>query len=223
MDVLRATIQRNVDNVRRRIEAAAKRVGRAPGDVTLIPITKTVGVEAIRILHELGFTEIGENRVEAASEKRAALTGLPLRWHMIGNVQRRKIRDILTVFDCIDSVDRLALAKSIHDRAAEMGVTVPVLLEVNVSGEASKHGFTPEDLEAAVAEVRALAHLRVEGLMTMAPLEDDPERTRPVFRALREWADRLNLRECSMGMSNDFEVAIEEGATQVRIGTALFE
>ena len=222
MDVLRATIQRNVDIVQRRIAEAAARARRSPEDVRLIPITKSVGVDAIRVLMELGYDEVGENRVESAREKRAALDDAAMRWHMVGSMQRRKIGPAVAVFDYIDAVDRLPLAHALNQRAGEAGRTVPVLLEVNVSGESTKHGFTPHDLEHAAAEIRTLPFLRIDGLMTMAPLVEDPEVTRPVFRTLRTWAQRLGLRELSMGMSNDFEIAVEEGATQVRIGTALF-
>lgn len=221
MDEPRATIERNVRSVLDRIARSAERVGRLPDTVRVIPITKSVGLDAIRILYDLSFRDVGENRVESVVEKRPALPSL--HWHMVGSLQRRKVAQALDVFDSIDSVDRVALAQRIDDRASQLGRIVPVLLEVNVSGEATKHGFTPAELEEATRVIRAMPHLRVEGLMTMAPFVANPEETRPVFRELRRWAERLDLRELSMGMSNDFEVAVEEGSTQVRIGTALFE
>jgi PLP dependent protein len=181
-----------------------------------------VGPDTIRVLFDLGVRDVGENRVEPAKAKRAQLSQLPLRWHMVGNLQRRKIAPALEVFDAIDAVDRMTLAQALERRAAQANRQTPVLLEVNVAGEAAKHGFAPESLEAAYQDIRQLPHLRVDGLMTMAPFVDDPEQVRPVFRRLRELAGQLGLPELSMGMSNDFEIAVEEGATQVRIGTALF-
>jgi len=144
-------------------------------------------------------------------------------WHMVGSVQRRKAKDVVALFHRVDSVDRLELAEALDRRCEELGKRLlPILIEVNVSGEASKHGFEPADLEAAVQCIARLSHLKLEGLMTMAPLVDDPETVRPVFARLRQAAQRFGLAELSMGMTNDFEVAIEEGATEVRIGTALF-
>lgn len=219
LDVIRGNLAR----IRARMDAAAARAGRSPGDVRLIPVTKSVGAEEVRILAELGYRELGENRVDSALPKIAAL-GQAVRWHMIGHVQRRKARDVVAHFDRVDSVDRLELVEALEQRCAVIGKTLPVLIEVNVSGEASKGGFAPADVPGALDTIRQrMPHLRVEGLMTMAPLVDDPEQTRPVFAALRDLAQRLGLRELSMGMTNDYEVAIEEGATEVRIGTAIFE
>jgi hypothetical protein len=144
-------------------------------------------------------------------------------WHMIGQVQRRKARDVVARFDCIHAVDRLKLAQSLDARCAETGRQMQVFVEVNVSGEEAKAGLPPEQLPEALAAIRGLKHLDVEGLMTMAPLVDDPEATRPVFSALRRLAGEHGLPRLSMGMTNDFEVAVEEGATDVRIGTALFK
>ena len=144
-------------------------------------------------------------------------------WHMIGNIQRRKARDVVLAFHRVDAVDRLSLAETLEQRCAEAGKQLPILVEVNVSGEEAKHGFVPANLGDALANIRAMEHLRVEGLMTMAPLAADAEAARPVFSALRELADRFDLKTLSMGMTNDFEAAIEEGATEVRIGSALFK
>lgn len=222
MQISADTIRANLARIEARIAAAAARAGRAAGDVRLIPVTKTVGVRECRILAELGYTHLGENRVEHVDEKIAAL-GDAVTWHMIGHVQRRKAREVAQWFGRVDSVDRIELAESLEARSAALGKKLPVLLEVNVSGEESKSGFTPDQLEEAVEAVRAMPHLVVEGLMTMAPLADDPEETRPVFRGLRELAEKHGLTALSMGMSNDYEVAIEEGATEVRIGTAIFK
>jgi len=242
---VRDTLRRNLQHVRERIANACRRVGRRPSDVVLVAVTKSVGAEAIRALPELGVTDIGENRVQSAREKQDALGGrLGLRWHMIGHLQSNKARHALRLFDAVQSVDSLRLAEELDRRAAGgTGVPpvthtgrrpvppelcVPILIECNVSGEASKGGVPPADLPALLDAVQPLAHVRVEGLMTMAPLDDDPERARPVFAALCELAERarsqagLPLPDLSMGMSQDFEVAIEEGATLVRIGTAVF-
>ena len=217
----RDVIERNLEEVRRRISEAALRAGRAPDSIRLVAVVKTVGIEEIQTLLELGVTDMGENRVEGARLKVEA-AGSKARWHMIGTVQRRKAGDVAALFDCVDSVDRIESAEAIDRKCAERGRVMSVLLEVNVSGEASKHGFTPPELPAALERIGLLSYVRVEGLMTMAPLVDDPEEVRPVFAGLRKLAEPLGLRELSMGMSNEFEVAIEEGATQVRIGTALF-
>lgn len=221
-DEVDTVIEQNLLDVRLKMAQAAVRGGRSPDAVRLIAITKSVGLPEIRALCNLGITEFGENRSEVAAEKIAGIAA-PVRWHMIGSVQRRKAKDIVELFDVVDSVDRLEVAQALEQRCAQLDKSLPILLEVNVSGEVSKHGFTPEDLETALNEVAACPHLHAEGLMTMAPYVDDPEDARPVFGKLRELAERFGLRELSMGMSNDYEVAIEEGATQVRIGSALFE
>jgi len=214
-------IERNLERVRARMAEAAVRSGRSSDSVRLVAVTKAVGIEEARALLELGVSDLGENRVEDARTKVEAL-GSQAQWHMIGTVQRRKAGEVVELFAYVDSVDRVELAEALERKCAEHAKMMPVLLEVNVSGEASKHGFVPADLPSALERIGRLAHLRAEGLMTMAPLADDPEEVRPVFAGLRKLAEPLGLRELSMGMSNDFEVAIEEGATQVRIGTALF-
>ncbi len=232
LDALRNNLQR----VRQRIANACARAGRAPAEVTLVAVTKSVGVDAIRALHGLGVTDIGENRVQDARDKQAALGGrVGLRWHMIGHLQTNKVRHALQLFDSVDALDSLRLAAEVERRlacgaaaAARAACPYPVLIECNVSGEAGKFGVRPADLPALLDAVRALPHIRVEGLMAMAPFGDDPEATRPVFAALRELAvaararSGLALPRLSMGMTQDFEVAVEEGATTVRVGTALF-
>lgn len=222
MSVPRAIIERNLQRVQNRIRLACERAGRGPNAPRLVAVTKSAGLDEVQILQSLGFTDFAENRLDGALPKIHGLAG-PACWHMIGNVQRRKVASVVTLFDRVDSVDRVELADALERRCAEQDKTLNVLLEVNVSGEASKHGFTPADLPAAVDAIRYLRHLNVEGLMTMAPLDQDAEAARPVFAGLRELASAMELRELSMGMSNDFEVAIEEGATQLRIGSALFE
>jgi pyridoxal phosphate enzyme (YggS family) len=236
-------IRANLARVRERIAAAALRAERDPGKVTLVAITKTHPAHVVMAAYREGLREFGENRVGEANAKIPSVREqIPLpdrpRWHMVGHLQRRKARLAVALFDIIHAVDSLRLAERIDRMAAESEKTVPVLLEVNVSGEASKYGFDmslaagPEAQAAFVADVEqilALPHLRLSGLMTMAPIVADPEQARPVFVALRRLRDELNRRfpeadwrELSMGMTDDFEVAVEEGATMVRIGRAIF-
>jgi len=221
-------LEQNLEDVRRRIAAAAQRAGRPPESVTLVAVTKTVPAEVIRELVDLGVTDLGENRLQTALPKIESLD-LPVRWHMIGHLQRNKIRRALPCFSLIHSLDSDRLAATIQDEADRRGTPAPVLLQVNVSGESSKGGFEPDGLVETWSRCRKLTHLRVRGLMTMAPLDDDPEAARPVFRRLRELRDEIRSRfpeedepRLSMGMSGDFEVAVEEGAHWVRVGTALF-
>jgi hypothetical protein len=219
----------NLRAVRDRIAAAEARSGRAPGDVRLVAVTKTVPTEAIRVLAAAGQTDIGENRPQQLRDRAAELAGLPVRWHMIGALQRNKVKYVVPACTLIHSVDSLPLAEEISRRAAAAGVRVACLLEIN-SGEAQKHGADSADAVALASQIAALPAVDLAGLMTMAPLADDPETVRPVFAALRELRDRINreadlprpLVELSMGMTQDFEAAVEEGATLVRVGTALF-
>lgn len=220
--VERNTLRENLERVREQILRAAARAGRRADDVQLIAVTKSVDVPAAQTLVDLGVTHLAENRIEQALAKLDAVAPRPV-WHMIGNIQRRKVREIVERFDRVDAVDRLSLAEEIEKRCAAIEKTMPVLLEVNVSGEAAKHGFTPEELPGALERLSDMPHLRVEGVMTMAPATDNPEETRPVFARLRALADIHGLGTLSMGMTNDFEIAIEEGSTEVRIGTALFK
>ena len=218
---MREQIKRNLDDIQSRIADAADRAGRSAGDVRLIAITKTVGLEEVRVLQELDIHEMGENRVEYAREKMDAFAQ-NISWHMIGTVQRRKAREVVERFNTVDSVDRLELAETLNRHAIELGKVVSILIEANVSGEETKHGFEPERLPDVIGAIRQMRGLRLDGLMTMAPFVENPEDVRPVFARLRALAELHGLKELSMGMSNDFEVAVEEGATQVRIGSALF-
>ncbi len=224
----------NLVRVREVIAASAARSGRAGEAVRLVAVTKTVGMEEMAALAGLGQGDFGESRVEqlVARAVEAEAAGLGARWHMIGHLQRRKVRDLLPVGAMIHGVDSLRLAEEIEKRAAEAGLApVAVLLEVNISGEEQKYGLWPDEMEEVVGEVAGMEHIDLRGLMTMAPLADDPEAARPVFRGLRELRDRINaagfyprpLTELSMGMSQDYAVAVEEGATLVRVGTALFK
>ena len=202
--------------------AAAGRARRRPGDVKLVAVTKSVGLDEMLALAAMGVTDMGENRPEKSGDKLRAMAGKVCR-HMIGNLQRRKVREAVDLFDRIDAVDRTELAEALERRCAEHDRIMPVLIEVNVAGEASKHGFRLEEVSGALDKIAALSHLRVEGLMTMAPAVENLEEVRPVFRALRALAQAHGLSVVSMGMSEDFEIAIEEGSTEVRIGSALFK
>lgn len=218
---VQAEIAANLDRVRQRIAAAAERSSRSPAEIRLIAVSKTfpsdVIVEAVRA----GVTDLGENRVQEGAQKipEVAAAGLRPTWHLIGHLQSNKVKPALDLFDTIHSVDSLELAERIS-RLAQKRVTV--LLEVNTSGEASKFGLPPADVERVAAAVRELPNMDLSGLMTVGPLVEDVELVRPAFRTLRDLRDKLGLRELSMGMSGDFEVAIEEGSTMVRVGRAIF-
>jgi hypothetical protein len=224
---LSATLSRNLADVCGRIEAACERTGRNPADVTLVGVTKYAQPEWIRGLYDLGCRDFGESRPQQLVQ-RAAEFPRDVRWHLIGHLQRNKAAAVWPHAAVVHSVDSLRLIDKLDEAAATSIERPPILLEVNVSGEASKDGFSPNELCIAWPEIRMRTALDIAGLMTMAPEGDDPEAARPVFRALRALRDKLRdpshgLRELSMGMSGDFEVAIEEGATLVRIGSALFE
>ena len=215
------SILENLEHVRERIEAACRQVGRMSSEVTLIGVTKTVGVEAVVEAYEAGLRDFGENRVQEALAKMEAVRqiGFEPRWHMIGHLQTNKVKIAAGRFGIIHSVDSVRLANEISRRYESL---VPVLLEVNVAQDAAKFGFAPEEVAAALREIAVLPHLDARGLMTIAPQTNNPEETRPTFRRLRALSDELELSELSMGMSGDFEVAVEEGATMIRVGTAIF-
>jgi pyridoxal phosphate enzyme (YggS family) len=214
-------IQANLEHVRERIARAAERAGRRPEDVLLIGVSKTVEAARIRAAVEAGVPALGENRVQEAKAKIAEL-GHPVPWHLIGHLQTNKVRDALELFDLIHSLDRMELARELDRRAHQRGRPVRVLLQVNVGGEASKGGFEPDAVPAALAEIAGLSSVRVRGLMTIPPPVERAKDARPWFRALAALGKSAGLAELSMGMSADFEVAIEEGATMVRVGTAIF-
>jgi pyridoxal phosphate enzyme (YggS family) len=224
---IRETIGTNLQRVRARIAAAAQRAGRSPDDVTLVAVTKQVDVREVQALLAWGQRDLGENRPQELWRKAEAIQG-EVRWHLIGHLQRNKVRRTLPLVSMIHSVDSLRLLHALEQEAAQHDARPRVLLEVNASGEQAKHGFLPDELLQCQPELRALERVRVEGLMTMAALVADPERARPAFQMLRALCDRLRstgmqLTHLSMGMTNDFEVAVEEGATMVRVGRALFE
>jgi PLP dependent protein len=214
-------IKTNLEKVQERIARACQRAGRSPGEVTLIAVTKTVAPGAIANAFELGIRHFGENRVQEAEPKIQELSFLQLRptWHMIGHLQSNKAKTAIELFDVIHSVDSVRLAEVLCRRTQKQ---LPIFLEVNVAGEASKTGLALNEVEPALSAIRRLPNLEVKGLMTIAPLVADSEMVRPVFRQLRLLRDRLGLEHLSMGMTGDFEVAIEEGATMVRIGRAIF-
>lgn len=217
----------NLKAVQDRIANACARAGRDPASVLLVAVSKGHPPETVCAATDLGITVFGENRVQEAKAKIPLCPGR-LKWHMIGHLQTNKVRDALALFDMIHSVDSLHLATEINKAAERSSRFVPVLLEVNVAGESTKYGYNPDTLLAELPMLNALPRLEIRGLMTMAPWTPDPERVRPVFKQLRELKARCEeifgatMEHLSMGMSGDFEVAVEEGATMVRIGTALF-
>lgn len=211
----------NVARVQERIARAAMRAGRAPEEVLLVGVSKSVDVERIRRALAAGLPALGENRVQEASEKIGAL-GRPVPWHMVGHLQTNKARDAVLLFDLVHSVGRLELARELDRRAAAAGKVAEVLVQVNLAGEATKGGFAPDELKSALEALAGLSRLRVRGLMTIPPPVEHGEQARGWFRRLRELRDAAGLEHLSMGMSDDFEVAVEEGATMVRVGTAIF-
>ena len=232
-------LEANLRAVQDRIDAAAHRAGRDPAGISLVAVTKTQSPAVIQAAYDLGLRHFGENRVEEAESKVGSLPG-EITWHMIGHIQSRKAKRVAPIFDVVHSLDSLKLARRLDRQSATRSEPLPVLLECNVSGEESKGGFDAarwsEDNEqwkvllAAAEEIVALPNLSVQGLMTMAPIVAEPEQVRPVFVRLRELRDELaralpqaDWRHLSMGMTDDFQVAIEEGATMVRVGRAIFD
>ena len=228
-------IAKNLERVRTRMAEAALRVGREPASISLVAVSKTFPPEMVLEAYAAGAETLGENRVQEALEKvpavRKALesSGSPgPQWHLIGHLQRNKVRHVLGLFDCIQSVDSLRLAEGLEKRAASGTESVSVYLEVNISGEEAKSGCRPDEAERIVDALENSSRLRLQGLMTMPPFTDRAEESRTWFRMLRELRDRLveagheGVAGLSMGMTADFEVAIEEGATIVRVGTAIF-
>jgi pyridoxal phosphate enzyme (YggS family) len=230
MSRLVTQIAENAAEVRGRIAEAAARSGRGPDEVSLVAVTKYVSVAEVRALVEAGCRLLGESRPQELWQKAEALRGLPVHWHLVGHLQRNKVRRTLPLVEMIESADSPRLVAAIDRVAGELLLRVPLLLEVNVSGEQSKHGFEPAALEPLLDELAGYGNVQIRGLMCMAGLEGGPEAARGDFARLRHLRDRLRercpegiaLEELSMGMSGDYEGAIEEGATIVRIGSALF-
>lgn len=218
-------IRQRIQQVRQRIERAARAAGRRPDEVRLIAVSKVFPAEAIRAAYQAGLRDFGENYVQEFERKSLQLTELDdAHFHLIGHLQSNKARRAVELFDAIQTVDSLRLAQRLEQAVATLkpAAKLPVMIEVKLSPEPTKSGAAPEEVEKLVAVLRACPHLQLTGLMTMPPFSPDPEASRPYFRRLRALAEAYNLPHLSMGMSHDFEVAIEEGATHVRIGTALF-
>ena len=222
-------IAENLDEVRKRIESACRRVGRDPAEVTLIAVSKTMAAAALREAYDAGAREFGENKVQEIQEKYPVLPE-DIRWHMIGHLQRNKVRYIVDKVAMIHSVDSLRLAETIEEEAAKKNVVVPVLLEVNVAQEESKFGLGTDEVLPLIRSIQGFSHIRVQGLMTIAPYVEDPESNRVIFRELKKLSvdignenmNNVSMSVLSMGMTGDYEVAVEEGATMVRVGTGIF-
>ena len=222
------TIRQNIRDIEERISKACERSGRKREDVTLIAVSKTFPAETVREAYEAGLRVFGENRPQELREKSQLLPD-DIEWHFIGHLQTNKIKYVLPTARLIHSVDSLHLAQALSEFAQKKNLQVPILLEVNTSGEASKFGFKPEETAQAFSQINALPHLELRGLMTIGPLTDDAGRIRKAFRELRTLRDEVRKQWgvektaiLSMGMSGDFEIAIEEGATHIRLGTAIF-
>lgn len=219
-------MQERLEAINKRIAAACQRAGRDFFDVTLVAVSKTVEPARIRQAIEAGVSVLGENHVQEAASKISELAHIvaehKAEWHLIGHLQSNKARRAVELFSTIQSVDSFKLAKRLDSIAGELGKRLPVFIEVNLGGEESKAGATPGEVLPLCEQVAKLANLELRGLMAVPPFFDDAEEARPFFRRLRTLSDQAQLKELSMGMSNDFEIAIEEGATLVRIGTALF-
>ncbi|KEO80931.1 YggS family pyridoxal phosphate-dependent enzyme [Tumebacillus flagellatus] len=224
--------EKRLQEIRSQIAQACSRVGRDPADVTIVAVTKYIDTAQTEAVVRAGLTDIGENRLQVALPKMEGMAPElqeQVRWHYIGSLQTKKVKDVLQRFDWIHSVDRSSLALEIQKRAASIGRPVPCLVQVNVSGEESKSGFAPEEVPSFLQEAQGLDFVDIRGFMTMAPASTNPEDARPVFRGLRELRDNMiaqgwlpaSARELSMGMSGDYSVAVEEGATLVRLGSVL--
>ena len=219
----------NLSDVILRIEQAAKKAGRDPKDIQLIAVSKTKPVEMISTIYDLGIRDFGENKVQEITMKSQVLPE-DIKWHMIGHLQRNKVKAVLPKSELIHSVDSLRLAKAISDEALKLQITANILLEVNIANEDTKYGFTADEVTEYFEEIASLPNICIRGLMTSAPFVDDPEDNREYFRQLKKLCvdlkskniDNTSMDFLSMGMTNDFEVAIEEGATHVRVGTAIF-
>lgn len=219
-------IAANIKNILQRMKLAAERVNRKPEEIKLVAVTKTVDIPRIREAISAGIIIIGENRVQEAREKFKEI-GRAVQWHLIGHLQTNKVKYVLDIFNLIHSIDSPSLAEEIQRRAETRGIRMNVLIEVNLSGEKTKFGILPEAVSGLVKSICRLKNINIRGLMTMPPFSESPEDSRPYFSMLRMIRDSIQkegimINDLSMGMSNDFEVAIEEGATMVRIGTAIF-
>ncbi len=223
-------ISTNIDTLRERIAAASRRSGRRPENVTLVAVAKTFPAEQVDEAVSAGVVDIGENYVQELLGKRETLSARDIRWHFVGHLQSNKVRQIAEWIHLVHALDSVSLARELEGRAARVGRTLEALVEVNTTGEQTKFGLPPDRVAGFIRSLEPLAHVRIAGLMTIGPFLPDPEGSRPMFRMLRLLRDEIartpqantDLHHLSMGMSGDFEVAIEEGATLVRIGTAIF-
>ena len=222
-------ITENLEQVRKNIEEACRAVNRDPGEVTLISVSKTKPVSMLQEAYDAGSRDFGENKVQEIMDKYPQLPS-DIRWHMIGHLQRNKVKYIVDKVALIHSVDSLRLAETIENEAAKHNVTVPILIEVNVAQEESKFGLKTEEVLSLVESVAALPHINIKGLMTIAPYVEDPEENRGIFRTLKKLSvdiaakniNNVNMSVLSMGMTGDYQVAVQEGATMVRVGTGIF-
>lgn len=223
------TIRDHLNEVRENIQKACEKAGRSPQEVTLIAVSKTKPLFMLEEAYEAGARDFGENKVQEILEKHPKMPE-DARFHMIGHLQRNKVKQVLPHVVLIHSVDSYRLAEQISQEAGKLGITAKILLEVNVAKEESKFGMMPEDVEEMAGQIAALPHLQIEGLMTIAPFVDDPEKNRPVFRKLYQLSvdikkkniDNVNMGVLSMGMTGDYQVAVEEGSTMIRVGTGIF-
>ena len=223
------TIRDHLNEVRENIQKACEKAGRSPQEVTLIAVSKTKPLFMLEEAYEAGARDFGENKVQEILEKHPKMPE-DARFHMIGHLQRNKVKQVLPHAVLIHSVDSYRLAEQISQEAGKLGITAKILLEVNVAKEESEFGMMPEDVEEMAGQIAALPHLQIEGLMTIAPFVDDPEKNRPVFRKLYQLSvdikkkniDNVNMGVLSMGMTGDYQVAVEEGSTMIRVGTGIF-
>ncbi len=224
-------IQNNLERLKESIDETARKIGRKGQDITLVVVTKTRSIDEIRETYKCGQRVIGENKIQEAKSKYQSLSDLDLQWHLIGHLQRNKVKDAIEIFSMIQSVDSIRLAEEIDKRCEQRNKIMDILIEVNVSGEESKYGFRQNEVLSELETISNMKNIKVLGLMTMAPFEINPEDTRPVFSGLRELRDKVatqnipnvEMKYLSMGMTNDYMVAIEEGSNMVRIGTAVFQ
>lgn len=229
MDVTTGTIKKNIENIFGEIKVACDRVGRKPQEVKLVAVSKMFPVEVVQSAYETGQRVFGENKVQELTGKMPLLPQ-DIKWHLIGTLQKNKVKYVVGKVALIHSVDSASLLSEISRQAVKKGVVVPVLLQVNVAGEGTKHGFDTEEILREIKDFSCIRGIKIKGLMTMAPIADDPEKVRYVFRELKSLSERIRdlalpdieMDELSMGMSDDFKIAVEEGATIVRIGSRVF-
>jgi len=216
-------IERNFRKIVEDIYNVGEKIGKNPANITIVTVTKTIDANTINTLCKIGITDVGENRIQEAVEKYKVVKA-KYKWHFIGHLQTNKVKKALEIFDVIHSLDRLPLALKIQDELQKNDKNIDAFIQVNVSKEKTKSGIYPEDVEEFASAVRKKCkNINLIGLMTIAPLSLDPEKIRPYFRQLREIRDKIGLRHLSMGMSQDYTVAVEEGASFLRIGTAIFK